>query len=286
MFTQFVSSLNEQHKESQHVIDITRHSNRLIKEGDVQAAIQLLSDALLTEPNSYILHGNRSAAYAKAGQFQRALQDAIRARELNPCWAKAYHRQGIALHGIGRHADALAAFASGLSQDSKSAYLLAALLETAMKSPFRASLEPIYRNLQSMQLDKSPFVVTSVVGQELLADKHLNAAVVVLESSLRIGTCSMKLKGSVYSALSTAYWELGETEKALQFMQSDLQVRLTYFMEFSKINTKSCKTFRYASLWVIKAASAGHMPTWDPHSFRVAHSRNLSLLIGINWSLP
>lgn len=227
MHHQFVSSINEQHQESQHVIDITHQSNDLIKEGDIQAAIQLLSDALLTEPSSYILHGNRSAAFAKAGQFQRALHDAIRARELNPCWAKAYYRQGIALQGIGRHADALAAFASGLSQDSKSVRLLVAFVETAMKSPFRASLEPIYRQLHSMQLDKSPFVVTSVVGQELLADKHLHAAVVVLESSLRIGTCSMKLRGSVYSALSTAYWELGETEKALQFMQSDLQVSRT-----------------------------------------------------------
>ena len=105
-----------------------------------------------------------------------------------------------------------------------------------MKSPFRASLEPIYRQLHSMQLDKSPFVVTSVVGQELLADKHLHAAVVVLESSLRIGTCSMKLRGSVYSALSTAYWELGETEKALQFMQSDLQVSQTQ-KQSGKTNT-------------------------------------------------
>lgn len=51
-----------------------------------------------------------------------------------------------------------------------------------------------------------------------------SAAVVVLESSLRIGTCSMTLRGSVYSALSSAYWSLNELEKAIQYMQSDLQV--------------------------------------------------------------
>ena len=32
-----------------------------------------------------------------------------------------------------------------------------------------ASLEPTYRQLQMMKLDKSPFVIISVIGQELLA---------------------------------------------------------------------------------------------------------------------
>lgn len=161
---------------------------------------------------------------SKLGKHSRALQDAIRARELNPRWSKAFYRQGIALQGLGRHADSLAAFASGLALDHKSVRLLVAFVETAMKSPFRASLEPIYRQLQAMLLDKSPFVVTSVVGQDLLSNGYKAAAIVILESSLRIGTCSMKLRGSVYSALSTAYWELGDLDKALQYMQSDLQI--------------------------------------------------------------
>ena len=31
------------------------------------------------------------------------------------------------------------------------------------------TLEPTYRQLQTMKLDKSPFVIISVIGQELLA---------------------------------------------------------------------------------------------------------------------
>ena len=77
-----------------------------------------------------------------------------------------------------------------------------------MKSPLRSTLEPTYRQLQAMRLDKSPFVVISVIGQELLAAGHYKAAVVVLEAALRIGTCSLKLRGSVFSALSSAYWAL------------------------------------------------------------------------------
>ena len=41
------------------------------------------------------------------------------------------------------------------------------------------TLEPTYRQLQTMKLDKSPFVIISVIGQELLAQvikisKHQN----------------------------------------------------------------------------------------------------------------
>lgn len=94
-----------------------------------------------------------------------------------------------------------------------------------MKSPLRATLEPIYRQLQAMKMEKSPFVMTSVVGQELLSSGHYAAAVVVLESALKIGSCSLKLRGAVFSALSSAYWALNNLEKAIQFMQQDLQVR-------------------------------------------------------------
>ena len=75
------------------------------------------------------------------------------------------------------------------------------------------TLEPTYRQLQTMKLDKSPFVIISVIGQELLAQAKYTAAVMVLESALKIGTCSLKLRGSVFSALSSAYWALNSLDK-------------------------------------------------------------------------
>ncbi|KAK2714192.1 hypothetical protein QYM36_008676 [Artemia franciscana] len=131
---------------------------------------------------------------------------------------QAYYRQGVALQCLARHADALAAFSAGLAQDAKSLQLLSGLVEAAMKSPLRASLEPTYRQLQAMRLDKSPFVVISVIGQELLAVGHFQAAVIVLESALRIGTCSLKLRGSVFSALSSAYWALSSVDKGYSYL--------------------------------------------------------------------
>lgn len=89
------------------------------------------------------------------------------------------------------------------------------------------TLKPTYQQLQKMKLDKSPFVVVSVIGQELLTHGFHGAAVVVLEAGLKIGTCSLKLRGSVFSALSSAYWSLGNAEKSLAFMQQDLEVTKT-----------------------------------------------------------
>lgn len=50
---------------------------------------------------------------------------------------QAYYRQGVALQCLGKHSDALAAFANGLTQDPKSLQLLAGLIEAAMKSPLK-----------------------------------------------------------------------------------------------------------------------------------------------------
>lgn len=205
-------------------LEKVRQSNAACQNGDFSSAVKLYTEAIALDPTNHILYSNRSAAYIKLSKYGRALQDAIKARELNPKWPKAYYRQGVALQCLGRHADALAAFASGLAQDPKSLQLLAGLVEAAMKSPLRATLEPTYCQLQTMRLDKSPFVITSVIGQELLASGHHAAAVVVLESALRIGTCSLKLRGSVFSALSSAYWALSSLERAIAYMQQDLAV--------------------------------------------------------------
>ena len=54
---------------------------------------------------------------------------------------------------------------------------------------------PLFNALQNMKLDSSPFVVISVIGQELLSASCFASSVIVLESALRIGSCSLKLRG-------------------------------------------------------------------------------------------
>ncbi|KAH3876722.1 tetratricopeptide repeat protein 28-like isoform X2 [Dreissena polymorpha] len=137
---------------------------------------------------------------------------------------KAYIREGSALQLLGQHADALAAFAAGLAQDTNNTALLTGLTEAAVKCPLKERLEPIFQQLQQLKLDKSPFVIISVIGQELLQAGHYQASTQMLESALHIGTCSLKLRGSVFSALSSAFWGLGNIDKAIVYMQKDLQV--------------------------------------------------------------
>ena len=50
---------------------------------------------------------------------------------------QAYYRVGVALQCLGRHPEALGAFANGLAQDPKSMQLLAGMVEAAMKSPLK-----------------------------------------------------------------------------------------------------------------------------------------------------
>ncbi|XP_060640775.2 tetratricopeptide repeat protein 28 isoform X2 [Anolis sagrei] len=190
--------------------------------GDFRRAVSLFGEALEADPSNCALLSNRSAAHFRMRDYAGALADAERACAINPKWAKAYFRQGVALQYLGRHGDALAAFASGLAQDPKSLQLLLGISEAALKSPLRASLEPTYAQLQRMGLDKSAFVVVSVIGQELLTSGQQGASVVVLEAALKIGTCSLRLRGSVLSALSAAHWALGQTERSIHYMQQDL----------------------------------------------------------------
>lgn len=114
-----------------------------------------------------------------------------------------------------------------------------------LSSLFAESLEPTYQQLQKMKLDKSPFVVVSVIGQELLTANHHTASVVVLEAALKIGTCSLKLRGSVFSALSSAHWSLGNTEKSTGYMQQDLEVAKT----LGKVDKVTPKAWNKRFFW-------------------------------------
>ncbi|CAH1132763.1 unnamed protein product [Ceutorhynchus assimilis] len=205
-------------------LEKVRQSNAACQNGDFATAVALYTDALQLDPTNHILYSNRSAARVKQGMFSQALQDAVTARDLCPSWPKAYYRQGVALQCLGRHGEALAAFSQGLTQEPASQQLLAGLVEASIKSPLRHNLEPTFQQLEIMKLNQSPFVLISVVGQELLAAGLYHSAVTVLESALRIGSCSLKLRGSVFSALSSAHWALNQLDKAIGYMQQDLAI--------------------------------------------------------------
>ena len=78
-------------------LDRVKSAFRSLKMGDYQSAIKFYSSALELDPDNHVLYGNRSAAFCRFGKYSKALQDAIKSRQLCPTWWKAYYRQGIAL---------------------------------------------------------------------------------------------------------------------------------------------------------------------------------------------
>lgn len=65
-----------------------RESSEAVNSGDFRRAVQLYSEAIKLDPSNPILFTNRSAAYAKLQQYQKSLEDARKAKEINPKWAK------------------------------------------------------------------------------------------------------------------------------------------------------------------------------------------------------
>lgn len=73
-----------------------RRSNQACQEGEFTLAVRLYSEALSADPQNCILYSNRSAAYLRLGQYATALDDAIKARVINPKWPKVSRREGSA----------------------------------------------------------------------------------------------------------------------------------------------------------------------------------------------
>lgn len=73
-------------------LERVRRSNHACQEGEYALAVRLYSEALSADPQNCILYSNRSAAYLRLGQYSTALDDAIKARLINPKWPKVRGR--------------------------------------------------------------------------------------------------------------------------------------------------------------------------------------------------
>ena len=66
--------------------------NTLLRKGDVKGAIVAYSGAIKIFPSNHIYYSNRSAAHLQDGQYDNALQDALKCIEIDATWAKGYSR--------------------------------------------------------------------------------------------------------------------------------------------------------------------------------------------------
>lgn len=81
-------------------------SSKLTSCRNYTEALRHYTEAISITPESETLYSNRSAAYLSLERLSFALNDAKRAVELNPKWAKAYRRKASVLDAMKRYQEA------------------------------------------------------------------------------------------------------------------------------------------------------------------------------------
>lgn len=75
--------------------ELKEKGNQALNAEKFDEAVAAYTEAIALDGQNHVLYSNRSAAYAKAGKFQAALEDAEKTIQLNPTWAKGYSRKGL-----------------------------------------------------------------------------------------------------------------------------------------------------------------------------------------------
>ncbi|PSP03916.1 MAG: hypothetical protein BRC54_11510 [Cyanobacteria bacterium SW_7_48_12] len=76
--------------------------------GNYQKAIEDADQALQIDPNLAKAYLNRSAAHLGLGEYQKAIEDADQALQINPNLARAYFNWGLAHYQLGEDQEAIA----------------------------------------------------------------------------------------------------------------------------------------------------------------------------------
>ncbi|GJM94260.1 hypothetical protein PR202_ga10890 [Eleusine coracana subsp. coracana] len=96
---------------------------------DYLAAVDSYAQASELDPNDATVLSNRSLCWLRAGQPERALEDAKACRALRPDWAKACYREGAALRLLQRFDEAASAFYEGVQLEPENKELATAFGE-------------------------------------------------------------------------------------------------------------------------------------------------------------
>ncbi|XP_038148252.1 stress-induced-phosphoprotein 1 [Cyprinodon tularosa] len=128
--------------------------NKALNAGNIDEAIRCYTEALALDPSNHVLFSNRSAAYAKKGNYESALQDAIQTIKIKPDWGKGYSRKATAQEFLGRLEDARLTYQEGLRKEPSNQQLKeglqnieARLAEKSVMNPF--AMPNLYQKLEN-----------------------------------------------------------------------------------------------------------------------------------------
>ncbi|PBC29915.1 Stress-induced-phosphoprotein [Apis cerana cerana] len=125
---------------------LKQKGNSALEEGRYEEAIKHYTEAIGLDENNHVLYSNRSAAFAKAGKYKQALEDAEKTVNLKPDWGKGYSRMGSAL--------AYLAYETGLQYDPGNVQLQSGLAE--VKAQLLMAANPFNRPDLFVKLANDP----------------------------------------------------------------------------------------------------------------------------------